>query len=222
LARLWDDRAMLRRILGLLVPFLGSALAVYLSTRVFDRPLFHNAIELTATDTRGKVQTILIVTVVFGLVNLLVKPVVRLVTFPIRILTFGLFSLVINGAMLLLTGLIVAWLKAPFHVALTPWVIAVALFIGVVAGVVSWIGDKITAPRPRTVVKVVAPPPPPPPPSTPYQQVPQYQPRPQYGPPSESGPQYGAGPQYGGGPQYGAGPSGQGPSQPYGSGPQYR
>jgi putative membrane protein len=172
-ARLWDDRAMLRRILGLLVPFLGSALAVYLSTRVFDRPFFNNAIELTATDTRGKVQTIAIVTVVFGLVNLLVKPVVRLVTFPIRILTFGLFSLVINGAMLLLTGVIVAWLKAPFHVALTWWVIAVALFIGIVSGVVSWLGDKITAPRPRTVVKVQAPPPPP---RAPYQQVPQYQP----------------------------------------------
>jgi putative membrane protein len=210
LAHLWDDRAMLRRILGLLVPFFGSALAVYLSTGVFDRPLFHHAIQLTATDTRGKVQTILIVTVVFGLVNLLVKPVVRLVTFPIRILTFGLFSLVINGAMLLLTGLIVAWLKAPFHVAMTAWVIAVALFIGVVSGVLSWIGDKITAPRPRTVVKVVAPPPPPPPPPSQYQQVPQYQPRPQYGPPSESGP------------QYGSGPAGQGPSQPYGSGPQYR
>ena len=56
----------------------------------------------TATDTRGKVQTIAIVTVIFGLVNLLVKPVVRFVTFPIRILTFGLFSLVINGAMLFL------------------------------------------------------------------------------------------------------------------------
>ncbi len=173
---LWDDRAMVRRLLGLLVPFVGSAAAVYLSTLLFDRATFDHAISLTTDSTRGKVQTILIVTVIFGLVNLLVKPVVRFVTFPIRILTFGLFSLVINGAMLFLTGVIANYFDAPFHVALTWWVILAALFIGITSGVVSWLGDKITTPRPRTVVKVV-------PPS--QQQVPQYQPRSPYGGPPQ-------------------------------------
>ena len=187
-ASLWDDRAMVRRLLGLLVPFLGSAGAVYLSTLLFDRDMFDYAIQLTATDTRGKVQTIAIVTVIFGLVNLLVKPVVRLITFPIRILTFGLFSLVINGAMLLLTGLIANYFDAPFNVALTWWVIVVALFIGIVSGVLSWVGDKITTPG---APRAVAPPPPPPPP--PYQQVPQYQPGQQY---QQGGQQYGSRQQY--------------------------
>ncbi len=150
---------MVRRLLGLLVPFAGSATAVWLSTVLFDREFFDHAMSLTAGDTRGKVQTIAIVTVIFGLVNLLVKPIVRLVTFPIRILTFGLFSLVINGAMLLLTGTIAAYFDLPFHVGLTWWVIAAALFIGITSGVVAWFGDKITSPRaPRA-----APPPPPPP-----------------------------------------------------------
>jgi putative membrane protein len=36
-------------------------------------------------------------------VNALVRPVARLLTLPVRILTLGLFSLVINAAMLMLT-----------------------------------------------------------------------------------------------------------------------
>jgi putative membrane protein len=121
---------------------------------------------LTATDTRGKVQTIAVVTVIFGLVNLLVKPIVRLVTFPIRILTFGLFSLVINGAMLLLTGTIAAYFDLPIHVGLTWWVILAALFIGIASGVIAWLGEKITSPR----ASRPAPPPPPPPLPRQYQQ----------------------------------------------------
>src|SRR4029450_10747354 len=132
---LWDDRAMVRRLLGLLVPFAGSATAVWLSTVLFDRDFFDHAMSLTAGDTRGKVQTIAIVTVIFGLVNLLVKPIVRLITFPIRILSFGLFSLIINGGMLLLTGYVAGRVNAPFHVALSAWVIAAAAFIGIAAGI---------------------------------------------------------------------------------------
>jgi len=44
----------------------------------------------------GPIQTILITGTALGLVNFFVKPVIKLITFPIRILTFGLFSLVIN------------------------------------------------------------------------------------------------------------------------------
>jgi len=42
----------------------------------------------------------LIAAVVFGLLNLLVKPIVKLITLPINVLTLGLFGLVINGALL--------------------------------------------------------------------------------------------------------------------------
>jgi putative membrane protein len=138
---------MVRRLLGLVLPLVGSATAVWLSTWVFDREFFDHAIGLDEGMTTGAtVRTVLVVAVIFGLVNLLVKPIVRFVTFPIRILTFGLFSLVINGAMLLLTGFIAYWLDLPFHVAATYWVILVALFIGIVSGVLSWLGDKITEP----------------------------------------------------------------------------
>ena len=41
---------------------------------------------------------------VLALVNSLVKPVTKVLTFPLYIITFGLFALVVNGAMLLLAG----------------------------------------------------------------------------------------------------------------------
>jgi putative membrane protein len=138
---------MVRRLFGLLVPFLGSAAAVYLSTRIFDQDRYDHVVSLEVApgDLEATAQTMAIVTVIFGLVNLLVKPVVRLLTFPIRILSFGLFSLVINGGMLLLTGYAAKRINAPFHVELSPWVIVAAAFIGIAAGVFNWLGDKIAS-----------------------------------------------------------------------------
>ncbi len=243
LGSLWDDRAMVRRLFGLLVPFLGSAAAVYLSTRVFDQDRFDRVVSLQVTqgDLKGTAQTIAIVTVIFGLVNLIVKPVVRFFTFPIRILTFGLFSLIINAGLLLLTGYVAERVNAPFHVKLSPWVIAAAAFIGIAAGIFNWLGDKITSlagSRRKVVERVVERPAPQLPPRTsdPWQGQRGYQPPPaqpqqyppappqQYppAPPQQSPPAtpYRS-PQQGGGQTYGSSqPGGQiygsrQPGQPY-------
>lgn len=53
------------------------------------------------------VLTLLLVAVIFGLVNALIKPVVKLVTCPAYILTLGLFTFIVNAAMLQLT----AWIS---------------------------------------------------------------------------------------------------------------
>jgi|SRR5690606_29088375 len=47
---------------------------------------------------------LVIVAAVFGLINAIVKPIVKLLAFPITFMTLGLFLLVINTLMLLLTG----------------------------------------------------------------------------------------------------------------------
>ena len=47
---------------------------------------------------------LLVLGLVLALVNSLIKPVAKFVTFPLYIITFGLFALVVNGAMLSLTG----------------------------------------------------------------------------------------------------------------------
>lgn len=54
----------------------------------------------------SSVTSFLIVAVIFGLVNAFVRPVARLLSLPIRIVTLGIFSFVINALMLMLT----AWL----------------------------------------------------------------------------------------------------------------
>lgn len=50
---------------------------------------------------------ILLVSLVFGLINAIIKPIVKLLTCPLVILTLGLFTLVINTLMLMLTAWIV-------------------------------------------------------------------------------------------------------------------
>lgn len=57
------------------------------------------------------------VALVFGLVNAIVRPVVKLVTLPILILTLGLFTFVINGLMLMLTSALSGALGLGFQVA---------------------------------------------------------------------------------------------------------
>jgi len=51
--------------------------------------------------------TALVVVVVLGLFNILVKPIIIVLTLPVNILTLGLFTLVINGLLVLLTSLMV-------------------------------------------------------------------------------------------------------------------
>ena len=52
----------------------------------------------------GSVINLILVAIIFGLVNALVRPIVKLLTLPINILTLGLFTLVINALMLMLTA----------------------------------------------------------------------------------------------------------------------
>ncbi|MDH4117686.1 MAG: phage holin family protein [Acidimicrobiia bacterium] len=56
--------------------------------------------------TDGSVVSILLVALVFGLVNAFIKPIVRLLSLPVRIITLGLFGIVINAAMLGITAAI--------------------------------------------------------------------------------------------------------------------
>ncbi len=59
---------------------------------------------LSGMTIRGGVTGVLLVSLVFGLVNALIKPVVTFLTCPLVILTLGLFTLVINSLMLMLTA----------------------------------------------------------------------------------------------------------------------
>ena len=61
---------------------------------------------------------LLIVALIFGLINALIRPVLKLLTCPLQILTLGLFTIVINAVMLML----LAWLADQFDLAF--WVMS--------------------------------------------------------------------------------------------------
>jgi putative membrane protein len=54
--------------------------------------------------TGNTLPTLVVVAVIFGLINTLVKPIIQLLTCPIVLLTLGLFLFIINGAMLYVTA----------------------------------------------------------------------------------------------------------------------
>lgn len=57
-----------------------------------------------------------VLAVILGLVNAFIKPIVKIFTFPITILTLGLFLLVINALMLMLASKIAQWAGYGFTV----------------------------------------------------------------------------------------------------------
>jgi len=73
---------------------------------------------------------------VFGIVNAIVKPILLLLTCPFVIITLGLFILVINGLMLLLTS---ALLGNSFVVDGFGTAIIGGIVMGIAAMVVEWI-----------------------------------------------------------------------------------
>lgn len=75
-----------------------------------------SGITLQGATTGKRVLTLLVVAAIFGIVNAIVKPVVKVLSFPLLILTLGLLTFVINAAMLLLTSWITGKLDVQFHV----------------------------------------------------------------------------------------------------------
>ncbi len=61
-----------------------------------------------------EISAILVVAAVFGLVNAVIRPVLRFLTCPLILLTLGLFTFVINAAILALTAWVSAWISTTF------------------------------------------------------------------------------------------------------------
>lgn len=61
-------------------------------------------------DIDGGLFGVLVAAAIFGLVNAVVGPVLRLLSLPITMVTFGLFSLVVNGLLLALTAGLTSYL----------------------------------------------------------------------------------------------------------------
>ncbi|MFE1932466.1 phage holin family protein [Streptomyces sp. NPDC056669] len=91
-------------------------------------------ITLTGDNTGRQTLTLILVALVFGVVNVVVKPIVKLLAFPLFILTLGLITLVINALMLLLTSWLAGKLDLSFHVD----GFGTAVLGGLIVSIVAW------------------------------------------------------------------------------------
>ncbi|MFH0804839.1 MAG: phage holin family protein [Patescibacteria group bacterium] len=80
--------------------------------------------------------TALIVALVLGIVNAVIKPILVILTLPISILTLGLFTFVINASLLLLVSTVVKGFEVESFTA--------ALLGGLVLWVISWFTSAVT------------------------------------------------------------------------------
>lgn len=74
------------------------------------------------------------VAVVFGLINSLIKPVVKLAALPVRLMTMGLVTFLINAAMLLLLAFIAEQLTLDFRIGGFPPELDADAIVGAVLG----------------------------------------------------------------------------------------
>jgi putative membrane protein len=90
---------------GFLARLLVNAAALWVATQI-----------VPGVTYSGGVLPMLAVALVFGIVNAVIGTVAKILTFPIILLSLGLFILVINGLMLLLTSALSAALGLGFSV----------------------------------------------------------------------------------------------------------
>lgn len=83
----------------------------------------------------AKVVTVVLVALVFGVVNALIKPLVKLLSLPALVLTLGLFTFIINAFMLQITEWLAGPLGLDFSITHFFWD---AVLAAVIITVVSW------------------------------------------------------------------------------------
>ena len=88
----------------------------------------------------AKLVTILLVALLFGIINAIVKPVAKFLSFPFIILTLGLFTFIVNAFMLQLTE----WIADPLGLSFTInhffWdAVLGALVVTIVSMVLNWV-----------------------------------------------------------------------------------
>ncbi|MFJ3957267.1 phage holin family protein [Arthrobacter sp. NPDC090010] len=91
-------------------------------------------------DTLGSVLAYLFIGLIFAAVNALVRPIVRILSLPVTILTLGLFTLVINAAMLYLTS----WLSSftPVHLNIDSF-FWTAVLGALIISIISVVADRL-------------------------------------------------------------------------------
>jgi len=127
-----------------IVRILINALALWVASWILP------GVSIVSVSTGGAVQqagtwdavlAFLFIGLIFGIVNALVKPIVKILSLPVTILTLGLFTIVINAAMLWLTSWLSSFTPTHFIIDSFFWT---AIGAAVIISVVSMIAGSIT------------------------------------------------------------------------------
>jgi len=112
---------------GIVIRLIISALALWISTLVIDGI----TVEGSAAEKAG---TLLVVAVIFGVVNAVLRPIIKVLGCWAYALTLGLIAIVVNAALLMLTSWIAEQLDLSFDVdKFWPTAVLGALLIGIVS-----------------------------------------------------------------------------------------
>lgn len=96
--------------LAFVVRVLVVAASLWVATVLVD------GIELDGSSTSSRVGTLLVVALIFGVVNAVVKPLIKVVGCPLYVLTLGLIGLVVNALLFWLVGGLSGFVGIPFKV----------------------------------------------------------------------------------------------------------
>lgn len=112
--------------MGLILRLIINGVAIWLATLLLD------GVGLSPReDPWEQALVVAVVAVIFTLVNLVIRPVVSLFALPLTILTLGLFTLVINALMVLLTSWLSGFTDFGLQVEGFWWAVAAGLIISI-------------------------------------------------------------------------------------------
>ena len=127
--------------MGFLIRVVINAFAIWVVTLI--PALQVSVIAFPPGETLQLVLTLLLVAVIFALVNTIIGTVIKILAFPLYILTLGLISLIINGFLLWLTAWLTHWWSWGLRVEDFWWGVLAALIITVI----NWIFGIILRPQ---------------------------------------------------------------------------
>jgi len=95
---------------------------------------FLDGISVEGSDNTERALTLVAVAAIFGIVNALIKPVIKSLGCALYVLTLGLFGLVVNALLLMLTG----WIAEQADLSFTVDGFWPALWGAIIVGIVGW------------------------------------------------------------------------------------
>ena len=113
-----------------LVRLVINAIALWLTTLIVAGIA---VVPFAPGDTLEQVLTYLIVAFIFGIVNSVIGNTIRIVAFPIYVLTLGLVSLLVNGLLLLIVSWVSDLLGFGLVIESFWWGVLAALVLGIIA-----------------------------------------------------------------------------------------